>query len=198
MPRFFYKGGFYNTPAEIKQLQFDQLRSHLYPRNPYLAAQSLEPGQPPVAYLPQRMMFSRFKTPPMQAAWLENARSALEAGGSANARISVMQEAAHMPPMLPFDEAPAALGLDHLPEAPIDPNLDEVPLSRGVLPYNRVQLHASELAALVREQRENIASGHRGAQDRRDLAMAEVGNQISAVDAIVSGSNVPWFERGVE
>ena len=196
-PQFFYKGGFYNSPAQIRMLQFNQLRSHLYPRDPYLAGEALEEfGQPVPQYLPQRMMFSRWKTPPMRTAWLQNAESALAAPQIAQQRVAQMQEAANLPPMLPMWDAPAALGANQLPETPVE--MDETPLSRGVLPYQRMQIHAGELAALLEEQNRDLEQRHEGAQDRRDLALAEVNNQISAISFMVTGGddqNEPWYER---
>lgn len=194
-PQFFYRGGFYNSPRQIQMLRFNQRRSHLYPRDPYFTAQALQPEQPAAQYLPQRMAFTRWKTPPTRVAWGENAAGVVAATAQAPAQVSAMEEAAGLPPMLPFWDAPAALGADGLPEAPVA-DFSEQPISRGVLPHNRMQLHAGELSALVREQREGIARGHRGAQDRRDLAMAEVSNQVSAVTRLVQGGeseDAEWY-----
>jgi len=199
-PQFFYKGGFYNSPVEIRMLQFNQLRSHLYPRDPYLAAQSLEEfGRAVPQYMPGRMANTRWKTPPTTVAWGENVASSIAATTESRARVSRLQQAANLPPMMPFPEAPEALGLNHLPAMPLDPNLDAEPISRGVLPYDRMHLHADELAALVREQDYGLARQQRDTQDRRDVAMMSVHQQVSAISNLVTGGDVAneeWYEQG--
>lgn len=183
-------------------LQFNQLRSHLYPRDPYLAAQALEEfGQPVPQYMPGRMANTRWKTPPTTVAWGENAASVIAATTGARARVSRLEEAANLPPMMPFWQAPDALGANHLPEQPLDPNLDAEPISRGVLPYDRMQLHAGELAALVEEQDYGLARQQRNTQDRRDIALMSVHQQVGAISHLVTGGDVAnedWYEQGSE
>ena len=201
-PQFFYKGGFYNSPVEIRLLQFNQLRSHLYPRDPYLAAQALDEfGQPLPVYVPGRMANTRWKTPPTSPAWGETAASMISATTEARARVGRIEEAANLPPMMPLWQAPDALGANNLPETPVDPNLAAEPISRGVLPYNRMQMHASELAALVREQDYGLARNQRGRQDQRDVALMSIDQQVGAISRLVTGGDVAnedWYEQGSE
>lgn len=199
-PRFFYRGGFYNSPVEIRQLQFNQLRSHLYPRDPYLAAEALESfGEPtPAAYMPSRMLNTRWKTPPFNPDWGSSADSvnrAVDAGVNFDGQL---QEASSLPPMLPIREGASSLGADHLPEPNMDPNLDAEPISRGVLPYDRIQLHSSELSALVRETTQNKLSIKEDARTRKAYALEQVGQQINAIGLMVSDGDAedPWYMRG--
>lgn len=197
MPQFFYGGRFWNTPAGIRQLQFNQLRSHLYPRDPYLAAQAMdEYGQPVPEYLPQRMMFTRWKTPPMRAAWLENAIGFMAAKAQGPAHAAALEQASGLPPTMPFWDMPQALGANNLPQPDMTP--EPAPISRGVLPPSRMHLQPHELEALGNETMAHANAGSQGVQNAKDRAMAEVQGLISSANQAVYGGtaeNEPWFLR---
>ncbi len=197
MPSFFYGGRFWNTPPGIRQLQFNQLRSHLYPRDPYLAAKALEEyGQPVPAYLPQRMLFTRWKTPPMRPAWMENAIGFSQAVTQGPAHVQQLEQASKLPPMMPFWDAPQAMGANTLPQPDTTPGPE--PISRGVLPPERIHLTPDQLEELGHQQYAAVGAGYAGAQGARDRAIAEVQGAINDTNQAIYGGTPeddPWFLR---
>jgi hypothetical protein len=194
----------YNAPDDIRRLPFDLWRSQLYPRRPALVAQAaqeyLDGTQPPAAYLPQRMGFTRWKTPPYEVGWGQNVAALLDALA---ANVAVQQQAysaamSHVPRQT-AREAVAAIGADRLPEPSdnLDPNLDAAPLARNALPLDRV-VTAQDMNALVRETRSAVESANNVRYERRERAMSAVSQQRSFVDGLLSDrSHHPWFlQRG--
>jgi hypothetical protein len=190
----------YNAPADIRRLPFNLLRTSLYPRRPALVKQAakeyLDKTPPPVAYLPQRMGFTRWKTPPYEVAWDANVLSLLAA---MQAHVQTVQggyqAAMSRVPTTSPQQAVAQLGADRLPQPSdnMDPNMDMPPVARNALPLDRV-VSAGELSEYVRATKATIANANNARHERRERAMAAVSQQRGLVDDLTSNrAQHPWF-----
>lgn len=211
--RFYTSGGYDPfAPQQIRETPFDLLRSHLYPRDPALVRQAVDAelsGKPlPIAYLPQRMAFQKWKTPPYQVAWGQGAVSAIEATALAPNMIRGLQPDV---PLMPMGMAGQMHGGARLPQPSdnMSPNLRPgyTPLARGVLPSDRYTTSAevTELAYNV-----NAAPARNAAvaeaRSRQGEAQAVVYGQTGELQRVTALENryfnilkanagVPWFMR---
>jgi hypothetical protein len=108
------------APSAIRTLPFTLRRSHLFPVNPPLFAQGVaeyEAGEVPVAYLPQKMGFTRYTTP--GATFAANAAGVVAASDVARAHIESIVgpieagKGVYTPEMAAqtFNQLPAPIGL---------------------------------------------------------------------------------------
>lgn len=215
-----------NIPAAIARLPFNLLRSQRITREPQMMGEAMEDylnrDPLPIAYLPQRMAFTRWKTPPYQLAWGSNARSlvaALEQGFAQREHLAQVGQGA-APALSPY-QAVAAMGANRLPQPSdnMDPNMNAVPLARGATPLNTL-MTARDLDAIAQSYHAYIGSkgAHRinkaekaqreamAAQSRVPAPDFNAGSARVADKAIDSGirdaqsifddqSQKPWFMR---
>lgn len=215
-----------NIPAAIARLPFDLLRSQRITREPRMMGEAMErylDREPlPEAYLPQRMAFTRWKTPPYQLAWGSNARSliqALEQGYEQRRHLAQVGQGAA--PALSPTEAVEQLHANRLPQPSdnMSPNMNAVPLARGAVPRNTITT-AQDLDAIAqsyhawigkkgahRVDKLNRARGEAtAAQSRLPAPEFNAGSAQVADQAIDHGvreaqsifddqSQKPWFMR---
>jgi hypothetical protein len=166
-PSFSPEGLRAHLPARIRHLDFNQLRSQLYPMHPELAAQAIVDGAGPRvgAYLPQRMLFNKWKSPRM--GYAQNASSFVDAVRQSQDRERGL---AHIDVETPSFADMGQRFFD-LPGIERAQNLrpDFVPLSRQVIPLDRVTL-----ASRMREEAENIEAELMVRSTRRDTAIDEI------------------------
>ncbi len=166
-PTFSPQGLRAHLPARIRHLDFNQLRSQLYPMHPELAAQAIVDGAGPRvgAYLPQRMLFNKWKSPRM--GYAQNASSFVAAVRESQDRERGLAAIDVETPSF----AQMGQRFFDLPVIERAQNLrpDFVPLSRQVIPLDRVTL-----ASRMREEAENIEAELQVRSNRRDEAIDEI------------------------
>jgi len=195
--QFYTSGNFYpQLPRVMHDLPIDLLRSRAYPRNPQVlenGLRQLEQGDKPVFYAPQRMAFSKWKTPPVPAGWGQNVTSMLAAYRAQFGVIGAAQ-----PKGLPIMDALAAgraVGADRMPEPTdnMDPNLYRgyVPLSRGAVPLDdMVDVAAIDQVAADASNPEELRN------DARVSALEEIGAYQDRLQMMhFSNAGTPWFLR---
>ena len=196
----------YLPPRAIQRLPFELLRAQRYPRDPQAmgeaAQEYLEGDQLPVYYAPQRMAFTRWKTPPYNVAWGQNVTGMLTALEQEHALLTSVHEANYQPPTMTGRQAADALGAERLPEPSDneDPALaqDLYPIARNALPIDRIGMTGGELSAFIRERTDNVSKIHADGHDRRARALAEAQNQVAQVDNVLGEGrpyNDPWWSR---
>lgn len=202
MPRFYHGGVELNLPPQLRELPFELLRNHQYPRNPAAVASAVQTyGRPlPAVMFPQRMAFQRWKTSqPFQPAWGQNAQGVVNAVESGQAQVAALSRRGVPPVMLPAQGFAAEQELNELPEpsATLDPNLDAVPVARGYLPPNRLYLSSEQLNEYVAREQAQRLDSRTAANVRQARAMSEVAAQQDALAARVTPDprNVPWYLR---
>lgn len=189
-----------NVPVALKRLPFNLRRSHLYPRDPALVREAVEAdltGQPPpVAYLPQRMAFSRWKTPPYQVAYGSNVAGLLQALRDNLANLRGLQAYAtqRIPGMSPH-QAVAALGADRLPQPSdnLEPNLFTTPLAREAVPLNHL-VSADELNEFANQYTSYVTNRNVAIAEKRQRAQAAVAQQhFMTTSRVMQATSAPWF-----
>jgi hypothetical protein len=196
--RFYTSGNFYpQLPRAIQTLPFDLYRQTKVTRDPSIIQHGIEQyfaGDVPVYYAPQRMQFSKWKSPPTPIGYGQNVISMLDAFSH---RLAV--ERAAQPRGIPFNGPVAAarrMGLDRLPQPTdnMDPNLRAgyIPLARGAVPLNRIT------DAAVIQTYVDAGNAERVGNDARTAAMRQV-QERQAILADMTGGNVgePWFIRSM-
>jgi len=169
---------------------FDLLRSNLRPRDPRTIQAAEDPALP-LAYLPQRMMFSRWKTPPgVKPAWGSNAIGALTALETVHAlRLAIAATASSSAPQMSSPASSAAdMGATRLPQPSdnADPNINKVPVARGVLSDSQV-VSAQELNQYVQQTNATLSNAKEEADARKIRALQEVGAMQSNILSMLAG-----------
>lgn len=196
----------YLPPDAIQRLPFNLLRSQRITRDPQqmaVAAQGYLEGAPqPVWYVPQRMGFTRWKTPPYRPAWGQNVVSALTALEQQHALLAQIQHANYEPPVMNPRQAAQVMGAERLPEPSDneDPALAEnlYPIARNALPIDRLAMTAGELSAFAREREDNLNQIRQDGHDKRARALMEAQQQVAKVDAVLDEGrpyNDPWWSK---
>jgi hypothetical protein len=132
-------------------------------------------GELPI-YMPQRMAFSQFKTPPgFKPDWGQNFAGLHTALERQKFVAEMIRRGHYLPPMTTPHAMAEQLGADRLPEPSdnIDPDLDTQAVSRGLIPSAGF-VSGAELNALGREMASELEHVNGAAQDRRAQALAEV------------------------
>lgn len=196
----------YLPPGAIQQLPFELLRAQRYPRDPQAmgeAAQGYLDQEPqPAFYAPQRMAFTRWKTPPYDVAWGENVAGVLTALEQEHVLLARMHQANYQPPTMTGRQAAAAMGAERLPQPSDneDPAVAEdlYPIARNALPMGRVTMTGGELSAFIKERTDGVNRIQEDAHARRARALAEAQGQVAAVDRLLDEGrpyNDPWWSR---
>jgi hypothetical protein len=153
------------------------LRSNLPPDDPRtVAALATDDGGPLPQYLPQRMGFSKYKTPPgVKPRWGQNAVSMLTALEQQHLQAALIRRGYYLPPTESAEDAAERLGADRLPEPSdnLDPNLNDYPVSRGVQPGAGF-ISGQELNAMAQDRERELQRLGHDAGSRRANALAEV------------------------
>jgi len=195
-PWGFGRGDFYGyTPAAIRTLPIGLLRSHLYPphRQEFIAAvQQYLDGRQPVALMPQRMAFDKYKTPPVQTGWGQSAISAVTAMAHGPAHVR-----APPPPAVPFAPATRVVAQRGLNRMPVPTDSLSVNMRQGYVPLARDAVPADTVTdARVVNQ---VSADARAPQHLRPgtphvLRMIEAQRRHFA--AVMSNqTRGPWFLR---
>lgn len=204
MPVFYHGGRAYHVgfrglgatppapaPDQIQQLPFDLLRSHEYPRDPAEMRDAISQAgdTPPSAYIPARMMNTRWKTPPYQRAWGSNVVALMDAMRAyAGLHDQMLVPQAHIPAM-DINAAPDQLQAARLPQASdnFDEDMYTDPLARNALPDDRIAVRGPDLQQVAQMNLDlrtaNSAVGPAKLQNALDQANAS----LQAVNKIVSG-----------
>lgn len=138
------------VPRELRDLPFNSRRSQLYPENPPLAFQAMEMAQAgapvPIAYMPQKVGFTRWKTP---------ARTFADTALTSNAAVSGYQRQQAALSFTGRGAAPmytttqASADLVRLPQAA--PEINPYPIARGVtsrmVPFEELDAYAQAASA---------------------------------------------------
>lgn len=198
VPRFHHRGFGSATPPQIAELPLDALRSQLYPGHPdapdRIAAQS---GQPLPIGLPQRMMFSRWKSGGLKTMFAENARSYVSARDYGARHSGVLIQAAGVPnvAMSPASFA-TSNGATALTMQTIDPAVNEVPIARGYLPPGRY-VTGADLNAYMQDDLVNRRDAAKTASVTASNAMQEINAVRSAIYDRMGPPAVtqPWYAR---
>jgi len=141
--------------------------------------------------LPQRMAFTKWKTPPgVKPAWGQNAISMLSALEQQHLRLAMIRRGYYAPPTMSPAEMAEALGGNRLPEPSdnVDRNMDTRAVARGVIPAQNF-ITGPELNALAEERTAEIANLQDSANDRRLSAMAEIANLQDQLNALFTVRN---------
>lgn len=195
---FWYSSGNFTSylPRQLKQIPLDLKRSHAYPPTPEVTEQGLdEYGQPLPHYVPQRMAFTKWKTPPYEARWAASVLGYLQATNEWRQRVKrIASTYSHVPIQTP-EMAVENMGADTLPPLNENPNMYSEPVARQALPLNRM-LSAEELNKYAREVNRGELASVMTAADSRNRAMQEVENQhMRYMDFLRREESAPWFMR---
>jgi hypothetical protein len=192
-----------NLPADLDRLPFDLWRSHQYPRRPEIierAAEEYHRNAPmPQMSLPQRMAFTRWKTPPWVLGWGSNVTALLEAVTEPQ-QFAARLAAVGQGPAPSESMRQASLARSRLPQ-PSDnasPELDSTEaLPRNVLPQYRVSMTTSDLSAVAEQHQKQETANDANRLAQRDRAIQEVGELTQAMSSLYESSggsdDVPWF-----
>jgi hypothetical protein len=173
---------------DIQQLPLRLQRSHGYPRQPEEMGEAMEEyldgAQKPV-YLPQKMAFKRYKTPPVRTGWLATAIASMAAvnDDTARAEALAMVGIEHVPIDPIYQRGPA---LDQFPQ-PMDrlnPNIDEAPPSSD-MPTPGSFSSSQEITEYAEQYQQNILNAHRAAGNRAQTAVAEAKVQQAQVTGFI-------------
>jgi hypothetical protein len=192
----------YNAPDGIRRLPMTLWRSSLYPRQPKVVAAAaqeyLEDAPLPIAYMPQRMGFTRWKTPPYDVAWGSSVVALLNAMEQGlRAQYTLQAAGMSSAPVETSEMAVARLHANRLPQVSDneDPNINAHPVARNALPLDRITT-AKQLNDYVYMTRANLANGHAERSERQQRAMAAVSEQSQGIAEILGdNSQKPWFMR---
>lgn len=194
----FYTSGNFSPqlPQVMHDLPIDLLRSRAYPRNPEVlenGLRQLEQGNKPVFYAPQRMAFSKWKTPPVSAGFGQNVISMLAAYRVQFGVIGAAQQRGL--PIMDALQAGRAVGADRMPQ-PTDnmaPNMYRgyVPLSRGAVPLDdMVDVAAIDQVAADASNPEELRN------DARASALKSIGAYQDRLQMMAfANTGTPWFLR---
>lgn len=190
----------YAAPEALRRLPWTLWRSHLYPRRPELVGQAaqnyLEERPLPVAYLPQSMGFTRWKTPPYDVAYGSNVTSLLAALRQRLDQVQGLQAAAMGGAAQAYaPEQTIADPINRLPEPNdnLDPNLNTPAYARNALPLDRI-MTADQLNAFVRANRETRANDAAQKMVSRSNALEVAAETRARIQSVVGDrSQAPWF-----
>jgi len=197
VPRFYHPSGLSGasaTPPELADSPMLALRSQLYPVFPGVVAQAeQQQGKPLPIGLPQRMMFTRWKSGAAQFG--QNAVSYVQAYRQDAARVREMLAAANVPAVIDSPASAArAMGATSMPEQYADPGISEVPVSRGYLSPDRY-VTADQLVSFVDRDKASRLLAAQDASVRASSAMQEINAVRSAIHSRILDPNArrPWF-----
>ena len=163
----------YPIPPEIERLQIPLLRAHRYPRDPEYVAEAAEEyldGAAKPIYMPQKMGFTRWMTPPYERSFRSAVASPVMALAQEESRwMGVVP--AHW--MMPEDVAVSQLDADRLPPTQVDPSVYETPVARGAMPL-RDTVTPADLSELIRSVGRNTIVGHARKNLGREVARETV------------------------
>lgn len=137
------------VPPELAHQPFNARRAHYYPSRPLIPQSVAAQGPGPIpTYMPQKLGFRRWKTPPYDVDWVSAVSSPVRAGA---AYQTLVQRTSHTGlPIADVARAAAALRANRLPE-PTD-NLDlRTAIAQGVNPRSR-SMPPVDLDAIGRAQ----------------------------------------------
>lgn len=193
-----------NLPADLDRLPFDLWRSHQYPRRPEIiekgVAEYFAHAPMPVMSLPQRMGFTRWKTPPWVMGWGSNVLALVEAVTEPQVFAARLAAVGRGPAP---DESmrDASLARMRLPQPSdnISPEIDSTEvLPRNVLPQYRISMTTADLerVAAAHQQQEFANGADKLAQ--KDQAIRQAMELTEAMDAMYqshgnASNDVPWF-----
>ena len=154
MPTFYTGGNFAPfVPRQVQMLPFDLLRSTLVTRSPEDIQAALEverAGDERRLLVPQRMAFVRWHDTSGYGENVASMHAALQGEQDKRAEI---QRAVRQTPMNDIHQASHADGRNAMPRLSneLDPNLLNVPVSRGIIPWNHLvepaQIHTAQAPA---------------------------------------------------
>lgn len=139
------------------------------------AVQDFQYQQELPVYVPQRMGFSKYKTPPgVKPAWGQNVESMLTALELQHYKLAMIRRGYYVPPVADPYEAAAALGADRLPEPSdnVDPNLYTQSISRGVVGADQL-VTGGELNDLAEARMDELEAISTQNANKRDAAIAQ-------------------------
>lgn len=173
------------VPAQIQQLRFDLKRSHLYPRRPDIVAQALMQGpQGPIQYMPQRMGFRKWKTPPWRETQQSGVSSAVRAVRSSGSVIRSTGARALPPFAAPATTVARQKGALRLPQPSDNMELFGQTLTRGVS-RTAYRVPPTELDRIARTQSQVIGASNVQKIRAANRAMNEVFNKQAALRGLV-------------
>lgn len=194
-----------NLPAAINRLPFDLWRSHEYPgphpeviergAEEYLANQPM-----PVMSLPQRMGFTRWKTPPYVLGWGSNVMALVEA--VTNPQLFAARLAAIGQGHAPSESMrAAALERSSLPQVSdnVSPEIDSTEvLPRNALPTYRTMMTTQELESVAAQHERQATANNVNRIARRDAAVEDAAALAQVGDSFYASrgdgrDDIPWF-----
>lgn len=185
-------------PEEIRSLPIDLLRSHKVTTDPAVTERGIaeyESGDQPVAHLPGRMGYTKYRQDQeMPVAWGQNAVALL---GAFRHQLDVEKRAQtqiHRVPVQDVVNAGQADGRGRLPQpsSELAENLyaGYRPLARGAMPLDTVMGPGEVQTAVDAQVREQLG------QDARARAMNEVElSRKAMLDMTDQTIDAPWFLR---
>lgn len=154
MPTFYTGGNFSPfVPRQVQMLPFDLLRSTLVTRSPeaiQAALQDERDGAQRPMLVPQKMAFVRWHD---TAGYGENVQGMHAALQGEQDKLASIQSAVRQTPMNDVTQSSHADGRNAMPRlsSELDPNLLNVPVSRGIIPWNHLvepgQLYTAQAPA---------------------------------------------------
>jgi hypothetical protein len=181
--------GQWRVPVEMQTMPLTLKRAHLYPRNPALVAQGIAEyqaaqGQPPVEYLPQRMVNQRYKLSPAPRHPLASVYSVMAAASNGSGSRAVVARLAAHPSQMSLEDATAATFQNSLPTDYGQPYQQFT--SRGLPRFDKVTIpqeyNETPVASRVADQQEAINKAH-----ARERALSEVASGLAGVRSRFSG-----------
>lgn len=176
--------GQWRVPAEMQTLPLTLKRSQLYPRSPALFAQGISDyqaaqGQPPVEYLPQRMVNQQYKLSPAPRHPLASVYSVMAAASNGSGSRAVVARLAAHPAQMSLEDASAAVFQNSFPTDYTPPYQQFV--SRGLPRQDRVAIpqeyNETPVASQVAEQQAAVNRAHGRERALAEVTMARAGAQ---------------------
>ena len=164
------------------------------------AQEYLEDAPLPAAYMPQRMAFTRWKSPPYDVAYGSSVVALLEAmryGYDVQRGLQAAGMSSAGAAVETSYDATARLNANRLPQVSDnrDPNINAHPVARNALPLDRITT-AQQLNDLVYATRANLANGNAARSERTQVAMqAAAGQSQDIAEILGDNSQKPWFMR---
>jgi hypothetical protein len=204
VPRFrFYHRGLGATPAlpasstppELADSSLLALQSHLYPRDPGVVQQMADQaGQPLPIGLPQRMMFSRWKSGGMKV-YAEEAKGYVSARDFGAQHSGVLVQAAGVPPVqLSPASFATGVGATALSMQTVDPDVNRMPIARGYLPADRY-VTKDELDRFVADSEASQIAAQQTRNAGASAAISQANAVRNAVFDRLGGRELPWYAR---
>lgn len=200
VPRFYHSGLGSTpsaTPPEIADAPLDALRSQLYPVYPDAPQQVYDQqGNPLPIGMPQRMMFTRWKSGSAAIQFTQNAQGYVSARDYGEQHSGVLVAAAGVPPV---QMSPASFGTSNgataLTVQTVNPNIHRRPLTKGYLPPDEY-LTATDLANFVAQDKASREIAAQNAAIRASAAHNEVAAVKQSIFARIGSKPRPWYSKG--